>query len=212
MPELSEEDLQAAAREAGVTPLELRQTLYNESAQQSDPGSTALVPTSPRAPAKRGDSAAAISNRIAAPPDDAAKRVREQLGRQIGHAGQGTGSKADIFDEKTLMTYRVSADDDGSGGSLVRIDVDPIAVNAKASYAKMILGGSVAFGVVTLLTFGFSVPLLGLAAAGSTVGALWLGGAATRKSAALKQARQVASTAVLAAEDSAARALPPSDG
>lgn len=206
MPDLSEEDLQAAAREAGVTPLELRQTLYNETMQNAGP-TTALAPTSPRAPAKRGDSAAAISNRLASPPDDAAGLVREQLARQIGHAGQGTANKADIFDEKTLMTYRVSADGDGSGGSLVRVDVDPIAANAKASYAKLILGGSVAFGVATLLTFGFSIPLLGIAAVGGTLGAVWLGGAAAKKRSGLEQARQVASTAVLAAEDSAARAL-----
>ncbi len=139
--ELTEEELREAAAEAGISPEELRRAMAGQNG--------ALVPT--QSPDRR-PTVYNAENQLALPPEKAAETVRQAIERISGAKGhrQGVG-KADIVDEQHGVTYRIVANKDGAGGSIVRVDVDPSAGAGTFALMAFLLGG------VSLLALGIGV-------------------------------------------------------
>lgn len=158
MPPLSDNELRDIADESGLSPEQVRKTLAAEAG-------TALAKRAPQgmvAPSVRGATAAFAEGRLPVAPENAVRRVREaveQQARSKGHM-QG-GGEADVVDEARKITYRIRAEDDGSRGALVRVDIDPTQAKANnmLGWAGVITGGVV----------------LSLAAALTGSLALWIG-------------------------------------
>ena len=216
MSELSDDEIREAASEAGLSPREVRLALRESepaSAQvpavRSSGGAMVAAPT-------RGTSVHHVENAIALPAPDAVGAVRSALERELGAKGHRHGENAaDIVDEQHGLTYRVRGEDDGKGGALVRVDVDPAqARTSKTLWAVSgVATGAVAAGLLALIGAG---PLLFfLGTAGAMGLSIWgFVRADTRQRRGMAHARHAASSALVAAEEEAARreiALPPGE-
>jgi hypothetical protein len=146
MAQLTEDELREAAAEAGISPNELRQALAVR-----DGGDLARAPTSSVLGAPtRGVAAHFTEGRIRKPPRDALAAVRASIERHIGKSGHNQGAdEADVVDDDANLTYRIRSVDDGAGGALVRIDVDPS-------------GGKGFAALSAVSTSGVTLALLGL--------------------------------------------------
>lgn len=214
MSELSDRDIEEAAREAGISPDELRSELArkdpknpyaaNQPSRALTRADEALLPAVPR-----GSSVAHVSSPLPFVPETAARAVKASIEQQTGSRGQMHGSReADVYDERSGVIYRVQAEDDGEGGSLVRVDIDTTPLRAKRVLVAMGLGATAGLFLLT----GVILPgLLGLALIGSALGMGVLGGVtlATQGARATRGARYVASTALIESEHGSARMLPP---
>ncbi len=216
MSDLSERDIEDAAREAGITAAELRGELAKQRAAASpyaDSGSQALARTGERGllpVSLRGISVANAESPLPFPAEQAVRAVKRVIEQQVGARGHMMGSQqADIFDETAGLIYRIQAEDDGRGGSLVRIDIDPTPQRAKQTLMAIGLGATVGLFMLS----GAIIPgLLGVALLAGALGLGVLGGIslATRGRRTSRGARYVASTALVEAEHgspSSARAL-----
>ncbi len=202
MTELSQHDVDEAAREAGISPAELRSALAEQAAARTAggalvrrPSEAGLLPASPR-----GDSIANAESTLPLPPEQAVRAIKQHIESQIGSKGHMMGSKeADIYDERHGLIYRVQAESDGGGGSLVRIDIDPTPLRSRRTLRIIGLVASVGFlGLVGLVVPGL-VGWAILAAAGS-LGVFGSAGLAVGSSQAARNGRYVASTALVEAE------------
>lgn len=159
MTQLSNDEIRDIATQSGLSPEEVRRSL-SESTSLAHRSSSGMVPAS-----LRGKSAAFVESRLAEAPDQAIQRVRaaiEKESRSKGHM-QG-GSEADIIDEARDLTYRLHVEDDGGGGALVRVDIDPSNANAKNTLAKWGLGlTTFAIGGLALLSGSFWLWVTGAA-------------------------------------------------
>ncbi len=205
MANLTDDELRAAAAEAGISPQELRLALAERGGNlpaHADTGSAVGALT-------RGVSAAHVESRIQAPPAEALSAVRSSLERQTGRTGHGQGDgSADLVDTDAGLTYKIRSTSDGAGGALVRVDVDASAGKgvqslaatgvAGVSFTMLALGWL--FGATTLMFGG-----LGLGALGAVL--ILRNFSKLGRSAAHAQA--VASQALMEAEDQAQRMLPP---
>jgi hypothetical protein len=209
MAQLSDQELREAAAEAGISPHELRHALAERQ------GSDLARPdeaTSLMGPPSRGATATFVEGRVAQPPAEAITSVRASIERQTGRTGHRQGElEADVVDDDLGLNYRLRTQDDGAGGALVRVDVDPTSGKSARTMA------GVGVGVVTFVVLGLSWLL------GSTM--LGIGGVALgvlgglmvfRRSGKLTQgitaARAIAGHALMEAEDKARGpqgALPP---
>lgn len=206
MANLTDDELRAAAAEAGISPQELRVALAERNGDLPatvDSGSAVGALT-------RGTSAAHVESRIPAPPTEALAAVRSSLERQTGRTGHGQGEReADLVDDDVGLTYKVRSAPDGAGGALVRVDIDTSAGKGVQSLAATGVGGV----SLTMLALGWLFGATTLMFGGLGLGALGVvlilrNFAKLGRSAAHAQA--VASQALLEAEDTAQRALPPS--
>lgn len=157
---LSEEELRQAAEEAGISPQELRHALAERRGGALARSSEA---SSPLGPPARGVSTAHVEGRIPLERRDALDSIRRSIERQTGKRGHKQGEhEADIVDDDDGLTYRIRAAEDGTGGALVRVDID--ATQGRGTQA-----------LVTTGVVGLTATLLGL---GWIFGALvlWLGG------------------------------------
>jgi hypothetical protein len=213
MAELSDQELRDAAAEAGISPQELRHALAQREGvdlvrQDGDGGPPSVL----GAPA-RGASAAHVEGPVARPPAHALAAVRASIERQTGRSGHRQGEhEADVVDDDLGLTYRVRTQDDGAGGALVRVDVDPTSGKAARTVA---LTGVIGVAMVMLglgLLFGSTMFLIGAIAVGG-LGGLWVGRRSAQLGRGLASARAVAANALMEAEDEAGAApqgaLPP---
>lgn len=207
MAQLSDEELRDAAREAGVSPAELRHALAERDGTALDRPEQA---TSVMGAPVRGASMAYVEGSMAQSPSAALAAVRGSIERQTGMSGHGQGEgEADIVDDRAGLNYRLRSRSDDAGGALVRVDVD--ATSAK-NFRNMFAAGGI----------GATLLLVGLASLfGSTL--FWLlglgAGAATalltfRRTIAINQAlshaRGIASQALVEGDErSEPAALPP---
>ncbi|MCA9650267.1 MAG: hypothetical protein H6712_14860 [Myxococcales bacterium] len=210
MSELSEQELQEAAREAGISPMELRHALAERQ------GSDLARPDEARSlmgPPSRGTTAGFVEGRLAQPPGEAIDVVRASIERQSGRTGHRQGAaEADVVDDVLGINYRLRAQDDGTGGALVRVDVDPTSGRSFRNLAATGVAGItvVMMGIGWLL--GSTLLGLGGVAVG-VLGALALVRRTARLAQGIASARAIASQALMEAEDRAApQALPPSRG
>lgn len=198
---LSDEELQQAAAEAGISPHELRMALAERqgSGLPARPdGATALV-----APSPRGISTTHVEGRIGMPPRDALATVRRSIERQTGKRGhhQGDG-EVDLVDAEGGLTYHMQSTDDGGGGALVRIDID----TTQGKGAQTLATTGVVGLSLTLLALGWLFGATTLALGGLGMGAL--GGLLVARSMvklrqAAASAQAIASHALMEAEDRA---------
>jgi len=80
--------------------------------------------------------------RLDLPPDHALDVVRRAFARQVGHTGHRQGpSRADIVDDGAGVVYKISAESDGQGGALVKVDLDAGAGRSNLALGGFILGG-----------------------------------------------------------------------
>jgi hypothetical protein len=202
---LTEEELRAAAAEAGISPAELKTALAERRgdlpARTNDVRSILGPPT-------RGGSVTHVEGRLGLTPSNALSAVRGAIERQTGKRGhkQGEGL-ADIVDEDAGVTYRLRSTDDGGDGAIVRVDVDATA--AKGSQALATTG--VVGVTTTLVALGwlFGATLLWMGGLGlGVVGGLLLVRSIARTHRAASQAHTIAAHALLEAEDKV-QALPP---
>ncbi|MCA9705137.1 MAG: hypothetical protein KDK70_04705, partial [Myxococcales bacterium] len=123
MAQLSDEELREAAAEAGISPHELRHALAERQGTdlaRPDEASSLMGPPA------RGATATFVESRIGLPPPQAITSVRASIERQTGRTGHRQGElEADVVDDGLGLTYRLRTRDDGVGGALVRVDVDP---------------------------------------------------------------------------------------
>ncbi len=213
MAELSDEELREAAAEAGISPHELRHALaQRQGAELAGIGSEGRA-LSVLGPPARGASAAHVEGALGRPPTQALAVVRASIERQTGRSGHRQGEhEADVVDDDLGLTYRVRAQDDGAGGSLVRIDVDPTAGRASRIVALTGAGG-IAFVILGLgLVLGSTLLVLGAVAMGA-LGGVFIGRRAAQLSRGVASARAIAANALMDAEDQAGSApqgaLPP---
>ncbi|MEM7159873.1 MAG: hypothetical protein AAF799_43940 [Myxococcota bacterium] len=207
MAQLSDEELRDAAAEAGISPNELRHALAErEGTDLARPDEAKSL----MGPPARGTAATFVEGRVGRPPLDALAAVRSSIERQSGHSGHGQGDgEADIVDTSLGINYRMRSKDDGGGGALVRVDVDPTSGKSFRNLAGA--------GVV-----GVTVAMLGLAALiGSvTMGFIGMGlgalGAWSVLSRSVKLAKGIANARAMSAQalieaedDDPQRALPP---
>ncbi len=197
MTELSQEELEAAANEAGITPSELR----NELALHSSSG---RAPTTLPAP-QRGQSIATMEATMPMACEPAVRKVRELIEKQRGISGHMHGKdQADVLDAEAGLCYRIQAEADGEQRSLVRVDLDPTAGKAGRTFR---LASSVALVATSLLLSMWYTPFLGLAALAAVGGVLWTQLKGKKNQAALAQAAEIAQAALFEAESSAIAAL-----
>lgn len=209
MAQLSDEELREAAAEAGISPHELRHALAERegtSLDRPDEAGTLMGPP------ERGATAAHAEGRVSRPPAQALAAVRASLERQTGRTGhrQGEG-EADVVDDDLGLTYRLRARDDGGGGALVRIDVDPTSGRSARNLAITGVVGVTAALVGLALLIGTTTLLLGGVALG-VLGGLLVGRRAGRLHSGLVSARAMAAHALMEAEDASPEpqaALPP---
>jgi hypothetical protein len=210
MAELSDEELREAAAEAGISPHELRHALAQREGTDLALGDGA---GSVLGPPVRGSSATHVEGALAQPPPRALAAVRASIERQTGRSGHRQGEhEADVVDDDLGLTYRVRTQDDGAGGALVRIDVDPTAGRSFRNLALTGVGG-VTLAIVGLgLLLGSLMLVLGGAGVG-VLGGLWVGRRAGQLARGLVSARAIASNALMEADDEAGSApqgaLPP---
>jgi hypothetical protein len=205
MAQLSEDELREAAAEAGISPQELRQALALRDSGVPEPQRS--VRSLVGGPA-RGVSARHAEGRLPMAPAQAVAAVRASIERQTGRSGHRQGDlEADVVDDEANVTYRVRAEDDGDGGALVRIDVDPTAGKGLQAVSGVgIAGVSLAlvalgwlFSATTLWLGGLGVALLGGLLVGRSV--IALGQATTR-------AAGIAAQALVEAEEIPQAMLP----
>lgn len=208
MAKLTDDELRDAAAEAGISPQELRVAL----AERNGTLPATRDSTSAVGALDRGTSAAHVETRIPAPPDQALSAVRSSLERQTGRTGHGQGAgTADLVDDDAGLTYKVRSTSDGADGALVRVDVDNSAGKGVQSLAATGVGGV----SLTMLALGWLFGATTLVFGGLGIGAL---GAMlivrnfAKLARATARAQGVASQALMEAEDTALRALPPSKG
>lgn len=215
MSDLSQRDIEDAAREAGISAAELRSELARQRGPSgpygADPGHAlakigerGLLPVS-----VRGISTANAESPLPFPPEQAVRAVKQSIEAQVGGRGHMMGAKqADILDEQAGVIYRVQAEDDGGGGALVRVDIDPTPLRAKRTLMAMGLGATVGLFFLS----GVIIPgLLGTALVGAALGLGVVGGISlgTMGDRASRGARYIASTALVEAEYGGSKALPP---
>jgi hypothetical protein len=167
--DLSQGEIQEIADESGLSPEEVRRSLV---LRDSNVPAT-LADTGMIAASVRGKSVAHAEAQLDVAPDQAVQRVREALGKLAGDKGhmQG-GGEADIVDETRGVTYRIRAEDDGRGGALVRVDVDPsLSAGQRALYGTLVIGGGAALALLGAFTWA---PLLWLGLGGAALGGLAL--------------------------------------
>src|SRR5690606_23707614 len=151
MSQLSDREIEEAAREAGISPAELRSAL----AEQAGGGALArhggVLPAS-----ARGTTVAHAETNLPYPPEQAVRAVKQKIEREIGATGHMMGStEADIYDEAAGIVYRVQAEGDGGGGAMVRVDVDPTPLRSRRTLTSMGLGASVGlFAIAGLIIPG----------------------------------------------------------
>ena len=209
MAQLSDEELREAAAEAGISPHELRHALaQREGTDLARPDDAGTL----MGPPERGASEAHVVGRIGRPPGQAIAAVRASIERQTGRTGHRQGEhEADVVDDDLGLTYRMRTQDDGAGGALVRIDVDPtagrsarnLALTGVVGITLAVVGLAMLLGTTTLLLGGVGLGVLG---------GLLVGRRAGRLSRGLASARAIASHALMEAEDESASpqgALPP---
>lgn len=207
MSELSDAEMEEAAREAGITVTELRQALAEQAG-----GALAVTTGSLPAPT-RGVSVANAETRLPYPPEQAVRSVKKQIERELGSSGHMMGStEADIYDEASGMVYRIQAQSDQRGGSLVRVDIDPTPLRSRRVLTSMGLGATVGLFAVT----GLIIPgLIGWALLAGAAGLTFLGGSSmvALRRRAVKNARATTAQALVEAEHAApidgTKALPP---
>ena len=211
MNELSDQEIEEAAREAGISPAELRAAM----SERDDPGG-ALAHRPERgvvgAPT-RGVSVAMNETNLPLPPEAAVRSVKKLIEAEIGSTGHMMGStEADIYDEPAGVVYRVKAADDGSGGAMVRVDIDPTPLRSRRTLSSMALGATVGLFAVT----GLIIPgLLGYALLAGAVGLTALGATSmvALRNRVIKDAGQISAHALIEAEHrgpiGGASALPP---
>jgi hypothetical protein len=203
MSELSDRDIEDAAREAGISPLELRAALE----QQANAGALMRVPSATLPSNTRGHSVANAESQMPYPPEQAVRSVKHQIEREIGTTGHMMGSTAaDIYDEGRGMIYRIQAADDGAGGSLVRIDVDSTPLRSRKTLSGMGLAATV--GLFALSGLIVIPGLVGWALLAGAVGLAALGATTMTMTSnrAIKDARATVAHALIEAEH---QALPP---
>jgi hypothetical protein len=174
MSELSDREIEEAAREAGISPVELRIALEQQSANK---GALVRVPTPTLPSNTRGSSVANAESRLPYPPEQAVRSVKHQIEREIGVSGHMMGSTAaDIYDEGRGMIYRIQAANDGVGGSLVRVDVDSTPLRSRKTLSGMGLAATVGLFAVSglvvipgLIGWALLAGAAGLGALGATV-------------------------------------------
>jgi hypothetical protein len=205
MSELSDSEIEEAAREAGISPLELRAAL--EQQRSGNAGALVHVP-SPTLPSNaRGSSVANAESALPYPPEQAVRSVKHQIEREIGVSGHMMGSTAaDIYDEGRGMIYRIQSADDGIGGALVRVDVDATPLRSRKTLTGMGLAATVGLFAVSglvvipgLVGWALLAGAAGLAALGATV-------MTATSNRAVKDARATVAHALVEAEH---QALPP---
>jgi hypothetical protein len=198
MVELSDDEIEATAREAGISPAELRAALVEQAHGRSlatRPVQTGALPAS-----TRGISVLHSESSLPYPPEQAVRSVKRHIERELGANGHMMGStEADIYDERRGIIYRVQASDDGEGGSLVRVDVDPTPMRSRRTLTSMGVGATVGLFALT----GLIIPgLVGWALLAGAVGLTALAVTtmvATRRRA-IKDARATTATALVEAE------------
>lgn len=203
MSELSDREIEEAAREAGISAMELRTAL----ARQANTTALARQPTATLPSNERGSSVANAESHLPYPAEQAVRSVKHQIEKEIGTSGHMMGSTAaDIYDEGRGMIYRVQAVDDGAGGSLVRIDVDSTPLRSRKTLSGMGLGATVGLFAVSgllvipgLVGWALLAGAVGLGALGATV-------MAATSNRAIKDARATVAQALVEAEH---HALPP---
>jgi hypothetical protein len=200
MSQLSDREIEEAAREAGISPAELREAL----AQQAGGGALATRPGHGVLPASpRGTTVAHAESNLPYPAEQAVRAVKQQVERELGTTGHMMGStEADIYDEASGLIYRIQAQGDGGGGAMVRIDVDPTPLRSRRTLTSMGLGASVGlFAVAGLIIPG----LIGWALIAGAVGLTALGATTmvALRTRAIKDARAIMARALVEAESRA---------
>ncbi|MCY1056932.1 hypothetical protein [Nannocystis sp. SCPEA4] len=201
-PGLSEQELREAAAEAGISPEELRRALVERNGPQAN--GKALV-RRPESPAMAQYSA---ETRLELPPEQALDVVRRALAKQVGNTGHRQGpSRADIVDDSAGVVYKISTENDGQGGALVKVDVDAGAGRSNLALGGFILGGFslgiTAFGALLAPLIMWAGITLGV------VGATALFFAAARLSQGRRRAELIVAQALVEAEEAPAPAGPP---
>jgi len=209
MAQLSDEELREAAQEAGISPHELRHALAERD------GSALARPeeaTSLMGPSTRGESASFVEGRIAKPPDAALAAVRSSIERQTGKSGHRQGeSEVDIVDDSLGLNYQLRTSEDGGGGALVRVDVDPTSGRSFRNLAAAATMG-VTLAIVGLAML-ISSTMIGVAGMGLGVfGGLMIIRRSARLAQGIANAHAISAQALMEAEDSAPAQgmLPPS--
>ncbi len=201
MTQLSDAEIEEAAREAGISPAELRNALAEQSG-----GGGALATRPARGvvpPPTRGTSVSHSELSLPYPPEQAVRAVKQQIEREIGSTGHMQGStEADIYDEPAGIVYRIQAEPDGGGGAMVRVDVDPTPLRSRRTLTSMGLGASVGlFAIAGLIIPGLIGWVLVAGAVGLT--ALGITSMAAMRSRAIKDARAITARALVDVESGA---------
>jgi len=206
MAQLSDEELREAAAEAGISPHELRHALAERQGTdlaRPDEASSLMGPPD------RGATASFVEGRVLQPPPQAITAVRASIERQTGRTGHRQGElEADVVDDALGLNYRLRTRDDGDGGALVRVDIDPTSGQSFRNLAATGVAG-VTMAMLGLAMLLGSMLTAGLGIAVGVLGTLGIVRRSARMKAGIDGARAIAAHALMEAEDTAAKALPP---
>lgn len=200
MSQLSDREIEEAAAEAGISPGELRSALSEQAGAGSSQalarrGERGLLPPSPR-----GETAANTETVLPFAPEQAVRSVKHEIEKQVGVKGHMQGSTdADVYDEAAGVVYRIQAESDGAGSSMVRVDIDPSPARGR----RTLMGMAVAATIGLFAVSGLIIPgVIGWALLGGAVGLGALGATSlvASKTRAVKDARAIAAQAMVEAE------------
>jgi hypothetical protein len=206
MAQLSNDEIRDIATESGLSPTEVRRSLEGSKALAKRPEQGMV------AASLRGKSVAFAEAHLAEAPDQALQRVKSAIERESRSKGhlQG-GSEADIVDESRDLAYRIRVEDDGGGGSLVRVDIDPTTADSKNTLGKIAVGVATA-AVGTLALLSGSGWLWMAAAVIGGGGFLGLASHHGLRSARVRDAHGLVSQALNQVESRSTAMLPPGEG
>lgn len=202
---LTDDELREAAAEAGISPRELQLALAERS------GGRNIVP-SPLGPSQHGGTTIYVEGQLDLDQSDALLAVKRSIERQVGKTGHKQDEhEADIVDDDHGLTYRIRTADDGNGGALVRVDIDPRHGQGNQALASIGVSGASATLLALGWLFGVLVFWIGGLAFGA-LGGLLLARSLINLKRSTKFAQGVASQALMEADDEihALRSLPSS--
>ncbi|TPV93885.1 MAG: hypothetical protein B7733_18125 [Myxococcales bacterium FL481] len=199
MLQLSAPELAEAAKEAGISPVELRRALARRHStlppELRDKQGT-LLPPPPDA-----ISVAYVEGVLPEAPAAAARRVKRRIEAELGVTGRlEIGCDLSVPDDGRGVFYRITSRNNEDGGALVRIDIDASPSRGRQTLAAAAVVAATTFfvGTAGLLSSG---PFLAAGITAAVLGGLVVAGVGRTQRGGYRSARAVAAQALLESEE-----------
>lgn len=201
MLQLSAPELAEAAKEAGISPVELRRALarrHSTLPAELRAAQGTLLPPPPDVM-----SVTHVEAVLPEPPMEAARRIKRSIETQLGLMGRlEIGCDLTVPDDAHGVVYCITARSNEDAGALVRIDVDATPSRGRQTLAAAAVVAATTFfvGTAGLLSSG---PFLAAGITAAVLGGLVVAGVGRTQRGTYRDARAIAARAILESEEAA---------